>query len=321
MLLKVGALARQTGLTIKTLHHYDAIGLLIPSHRSDAGYRMYDRDDLMRLNQIQALKQLGFALADIGDTLAGDGMTLTDLIPKQLAELDRQIEQSTRLRTQLLFLKNKMDQGDTPEMADLLLTLELMTMYEKYFAGLMTCCLQKQGLDATADRTIIDLWKAIRKYGAETIFTGNNEAGNYLNGGHSIKKMESSLSELKQEDVQAHLFFQAGRIADLSRTVEEMRTFLADEERKLEEQAVLLKSSDIEIINSRLLSLKDICWILGKDILENLQKILTLSGSDKASAVNPAAFRKYRKLNLLLNALDRLEVRGRDSAGIQLTFS
>ena len=135
MLLKVGALARQTGLTIKTLHHYDAIGLLIPSHRSDAGYRMYDRDDLMRLHQIQALKQLGFALADIGDTLAGDGMTLTDLIPKQLAELDRQIEQSTRLRTQLLFLKNKMDQGDTPEMADLLLTLELMTMYEKYFTA------------------------------------------------------------------------------------------------------------------------------------------------------------------------------------------
>jgi len=188
------------------------------------------------------------------------------------------------------------------------------------FAGLMTCRLQKQCPDATADWTIIDLWKAIRKYSTETIFTGKNEAGNYLNGGHSIKKMESTLAELKQEDVQAHLFFQAGRIADLSRTVEEMRRFLDDEERKLEEQAVLLKSSDIEMINSRLLSLKDICWILGKDILDNLQKILTLSGADKSTAVNPSAFRKYRKLNLLLNALDRLEVRGRDSAGIQLTF-
>jgi integrase len=52
----------------------------------------------------------------------------------------------------------------------------------------------------------------------------------------------------------------------------------------------------------------------------HLQKVLALAGTEEPSAIKPAAFRKYRKLNLLLNALDRLEVRGRDSAGIQLTF-
>lgn len=41
MLLKVGELAKQTGLTVRALHHYDDIGLLQPSARSDAGYRLY----------------------------------------------------------------------------------------------------------------------------------------------------------------------------------------------------------------------------------------------------------------------------------------
>jgi MerR family transcriptional regulator, thiopeptide resistance regulator len=133
MLLKVGALAKRTGLTIRTLHHYDEIGLLLPSHRSEAGYRMYNLDDLARLHQIQALKQLGFALADIGETLASDGAALGDIITQQLAALERQAAQTARLRAQLLRLKAKMDRGDEPEMADWLITLELMTMYDKYF--------------------------------------------------------------------------------------------------------------------------------------------------------------------------------------------
>lgn len=135
MLLKVGALAKQTGLTVRTLHHYDEIGLLTPSHRSDAGYRLYTRDDVARLHQIQALKQLGFALADIAGTLASDGETLEDIVSRQLAALDLQIEQAARLRAQLLQLQGQMNRGEQPEMADWLLTLELMTMYEKYFTS------------------------------------------------------------------------------------------------------------------------------------------------------------------------------------------
>jgi DNA-binding transcriptional MerR regulator len=133
MLLKVGALARQTGLTVRTLHHYDEIGLLTPSHRSEAGYRLYTRDDVARLHQIQALKQLGFALADIAGTLASDGAALGDIVSRQLAALDRQAEQAARLRAQLLRLQGQMNRGEQPEMADWLLTLELMTMYDKYF--------------------------------------------------------------------------------------------------------------------------------------------------------------------------------------------
>ncbi len=132
MLLKVGELAKRTGLTIRTLHHYDELGLLKPSHRSEAGYRLYGRDDLARLHQIQALKQLGLGLADIGDTLATEGVALPGIITQQLAVLDSQMEKIERLRLQLTRLKVKMDRGDMPEVADWLTTLEIMTLYDKY---------------------------------------------------------------------------------------------------------------------------------------------------------------------------------------------
>lgn len=54
MMLKVGELARRAGLAVRTLHHYDSIGLLKPSGRSAAGYRLYNRDDVARLHQVQA---------------------------------------------------------------------------------------------------------------------------------------------------------------------------------------------------------------------------------------------------------------------------
>jgi DNA-binding transcriptional MerR regulator len=65
-MLKVGELAARAGLTVRALHHYDSIGLLTPSARSDAGYRLYGRDDVARLHQIQTLRAFGMALANIG---------------------------------------------------------------------------------------------------------------------------------------------------------------------------------------------------------------------------------------------------------------
>ena len=69
MHLKVGELAQRTGLTVHTLHHYDEIGLLKPSVRSEAGYRMYAAQDVARLHAIQALRHLGLALGEIATIL------------------------------------------------------------------------------------------------------------------------------------------------------------------------------------------------------------------------------------------------------------
>lgn len=88
MPLTVGELARRCGLTVRTLHHYDAIGLLKPSLRSDAGYRLYDRANVERLHRIQALRQLGLSLANIGTVLSGPEQPLAEVIDRQIAQLD-----------------------------------------------------------------------------------------------------------------------------------------------------------------------------------------------------------------------------------------
>lgn len=58
----VGRVAAMTHLTVRALHHYDAIGLVCPSHRGGNGYRLYTEDDLRRLQQVLLLRELGFGL-------------------------------------------------------------------------------------------------------------------------------------------------------------------------------------------------------------------------------------------------------------------
>src|SRR4051794_39476470 len=61
----VKQVAELSGTTVRTLHHYDEIGLLRPSGRSEAGYRLYSHADLERLQEILGWRELGFALAEI----------------------------------------------------------------------------------------------------------------------------------------------------------------------------------------------------------------------------------------------------------------
>jgi len=61
----VSEVARIAGVSVRALHHYDAIGLLVPKQRTEAGYRVYDEDDLLRLQQILLGRELGLALEDI----------------------------------------------------------------------------------------------------------------------------------------------------------------------------------------------------------------------------------------------------------------
>ncbi len=84
---KVGELGRRTGLTVRTLHHYDRIGLLSPSGRSAAGYRLYDDADVARLHQIVVLRQLGLSLEQVRESLAGSAWTLERVLRAHLERL------------------------------------------------------------------------------------------------------------------------------------------------------------------------------------------------------------------------------------------
>jgi MerR family transcriptional regulator, thiopeptide resistance regulator len=79
----VGEVAELTGVTVRALHHYDEIGLLRPSERSKAGYRLYDPSDLERLQQILFYRELGFSLADIGSILSDPKMNAAAHLRRQ----------------------------------------------------------------------------------------------------------------------------------------------------------------------------------------------------------------------------------------------
>jgi DNA-binding transcriptional MerR regulator len=122
---------------VRTLHHYDEIGLLCPSARSDAGYRLYHRDDVARLQRIQALRAFGMSLSDIGLFLdSPDGSPLA-VLDRQLASLERQLRETGRMRDRLLRLRGELADGGTPSLSTWLTTLEQMMehtrTYEKYF--------------------------------------------------------------------------------------------------------------------------------------------------------------------------------------------
>ena len=82
---KIGELARATGLTVRTLHHYDSLGLLRPSERSPAGYRLYGAEDVVRLQKIVSLRRLGFSLDAIRDCLDTPGLSLGRVLEMHLA--------------------------------------------------------------------------------------------------------------------------------------------------------------------------------------------------------------------------------------------
>jgi len=188
------------------------------------------------------------------------------------------------------------------------------------FAGLMTVKFIDETSDPAYDLIPAGLSDKIKKSNLKKVLTGKLTVQDYLHGWKSLTSMENAIQELKRETAQEFYFFQQFKTKKLADLNMELKKFLIEEEKNIENNADKFNSLELEIINSRIVLLKDIQWILEKDILSNFGKIVDLSGKEKAADIKPPEFKKYRKINLLLNALDRLEVRGRDSAGLQITF-
>ena len=135
MLLKVGELARRTGLTVRALHHYDSIGLLQPKARSEGGYRLYSRDDVARLHGIQTLRRMGLSLVEVAQLLEGGAVSLPALLSRQIGALDRQIAQAQALRARLAAMESVLAGGGQPEIDDWLGSLSMMNTFEQYFSA------------------------------------------------------------------------------------------------------------------------------------------------------------------------------------------
>ncbi|WP_252234922.1 methyltransferase domain-containing protein [Clostridium sp. ZS1] len=86
--MKIGEFAKRSGVTVKTLLHYDKIGLLKPSEKTEVGYRIYCEDDFLRLQQITTLKFIGISLSEIAHILNESGENLESMVKIQKRALE-----------------------------------------------------------------------------------------------------------------------------------------------------------------------------------------------------------------------------------------
>lgn len=113
---RIGEVSERTGLTRRTLRHYDELGLLVPSERSWGNYRLYSSDDLLRLLQIQNLKALGLSLEEIATALDDPSMDAASALAGHLAHLEAHIAAEQRLAARL----RRLADADEPSWDDIL---------------------------------------------------------------------------------------------------------------------------------------------------------------------------------------------------------
>lgn len=130
---KVGQLARSTGLSVRTLHHYDHIGLLSPSRRSASGHRLYADGDVVRLQQIVSLRSLGLPLEEIREMLDRREISLAQVLTLHAARLRERITMQQRLVARLDAVAARLRSAGTVSADELIQTMEAMKMFEKYY--------------------------------------------------------------------------------------------------------------------------------------------------------------------------------------------
>ncbi|HEU5149843.1 MAG TPA: MerR family transcriptional regulator [Iamia sp.] len=123
---KVGEVAEATGLTVRTLHHYEQIGLLVASGRTPSGHRLYSPTDIERLYRICLLRRLGLPLGEIGSALDDPAWDLRSALVSHRSELERRMAAEAQLRTHLV----RMESSAGPSTEDLLTVLEEMTVLD-----------------------------------------------------------------------------------------------------------------------------------------------------------------------------------------------
>lgn len=156
MAFTVGQLAKLTGLTVRALHHYDAIGLLVPSQRTDAGYRLYAQSDIVKLFRVQALQDLGLSLSEIEGVLDRASTALPELVARQISVLDTQIEHATTLRQRLTHLSQLLRRGLEPEADEWLDAVELITLHDQRCSPEELARLLDNKSDAASWTTLVD---------------------------------------------------------------------------------------------------------------------------------------------------------------------
>ena len=149
---KVGELAQETGITVRALHHYDEMGLVSPSRRTASGYRLYGEAELIRLQQVLSLRQIGFSLDEIRASLDEQRWSTTEVLEVHLDRLEARISEHLSLRDRVRRLLSSLRDTKQVSIEDFVHTMRMITMLEKYYTPEQLQALDERRLVLGEDR-------------------------------------------------------------------------------------------------------------------------------------------------------------------------
>jgi len=166
---RVSEFAQKTGVTVRTLHHYDRLGLLRPSGRTQAGHRLYGERDFARLEQIVTLKFIGMPLRQIKELLEGGELDLESTLRLQrrlLQEKRRQVDAAIQAIEEA---ERSIQSGSAPELAALKKIIEVMERQnsmewtKKYYSEEAQAKIAERGREWTPEMqaAVEQKWKAL----------------------------------------------------------------------------------------------------------------------------------------------------------------
>jgi DNA-binding transcriptional MerR regulator len=151
----VGELARQTGLSVRTLHHYDDIGLLSPAGRTEAGYRLYSTLDVARLQQIKSLRELGFTLEEIRTLLDRPDISPQRVIALHVRRLKEQMELQRELCARLEAIAAQLSAAEEVSADHFFRAMEVMSKMDRiksYYTAEQLAALEERRRDLGENR-------------------------------------------------------------------------------------------------------------------------------------------------------------------------
>lgn len=158
----VGELAGVARVSVRTLHHYEAIGLLVPSGRTGAGHRRYARSDLARLVRIRGLTALGFSLEQARACLEDEAWSPLRLVEDHLARAREALAEQRDLCHRLERLRDQLARGGA-DVQHFIETMEVMNMIESYYTPEQRAALARRREELGEDgiRRVEEEWQAL----------------------------------------------------------------------------------------------------------------------------------------------------------------
>ncbi|MEV4552468.1 HEAT repeat domain-containing protein [Nonomuraea wenchangensis] len=127
----IGDVARRSGVSARMLRHYDALGLVRPTGRSDGGYREYSNEDIRRIFHIESLRSLGLSLREVGRALDDPDFRPAELVDDLIRQTRERIADETRLLTRL----RRIGAAEPADWQDVLQTVALLQALGSRSAG------------------------------------------------------------------------------------------------------------------------------------------------------------------------------------------